>query len=169
MTTPWLVIEPLNDTHHRPGFRCGVDALDTYLKRQANQDIKRRINRVFVARWPDNQRVVVGYYSLSALSVEHDQLPTSLSHKLPRYPIPCALIGRLAVDKPSQGMGIGRLMLADAIKRIQSIQHQIAIYALIVDALDDNAVQFYQRYGFRTLSKSSKRMFLPLRSLTETS
>ncbi|MGD8756347.1 MAG: GNAT family N-acetyltransferase, partial [Desulfobacterales bacterium] len=112
-----LVIAPLNPTHDRTGFECGVDALDRYLKRQAKQDSKRRIARVFVATKPDNPSSVIGYYTLSTLSIELNQLPEKLARKLPRHQVPAALIGRLAVSKAAQGQGIGKMLLADAIKR----------------------------------------------------
>ncbi|MGD9004711.1 MAG: GNAT family N-acetyltransferase, partial [Desulfobacterales bacterium] len=126
-----LVIAPLNPTHDRTGFECGVDALDRYLKRQAKQDSKRRIARVFVATKPDNPSSVIGYYTLSTLSIELNQLPEKLARKLPRHQVPTALIGRLAVSKAAQGQGIGKMLLADAIKRTLAVGDQIAIYAMV--------------------------------------
>jgi predicted N-acetyltransferase YhbS len=106
-----LVIEPLNPTHDRTGFQCGIEALDRYLKKQAKQDIKRRISRVFVASKPDNPKTVIGYYTLSTLSIELNQLPEKLARKLPRHPVPAALIGRLAVSNAAQGQGVGKTWL----------------------------------------------------------
>ncbi len=65
-----LVIAPLNAAHDRVGFRCNVEALDQYIHKQAGQDIRRRISRIFVAALPDNPKEVMGYYSLSTLSTE---------------------------------------------------------------------------------------------------
>ena len=106
-----LVIAPLNTDHDRAGFHCNVDALDNYIHKQAGQDIKRSISRVFVAEQPGNSKEVMGYYSLSTLSIELNQLPENLARKLPRHPIPAALIGRLAVRKSAQGYGIGKMLL----------------------------------------------------------
>jgi GNAT superfamily N-acetyltransferase len=159
-----LVISPLNAVHDRAGFHCNVEALDHYIHKQAGQDIKRSISRIFVAEQPDNSKEVMGYYSLSTLSIELSQLPEKLAHKLPRHPIPAALIGRLAVSKNAQGYGIGKMLLADAIKRTLSVSDQIAIYAMVVDAVNDNAKGFYEQYGFAHLSNSSSRLFLPLKS-----
>ena len=161
-----LVIAPLNPTHERSGFQCGVRALDLYLKKQARQDTKRRISRVFVATKPDNPKAVVGYYTLSTLSVELSQLPEKLARKLPTHPVPAALIGRLAVSIPAQGQGVGEMMLADAIKRTLAVSDQIAIYAMVVDAINDNARGFYEQFGFTRLSDDSPRLFLPLKSIT---
>jgi ribosomal protein S18 acetylase RimI-like enzyme len=159
-----LVIEPLNPTHDRTGFQCGIEALDRYLKKQAKQDIKRRISRVFVARKPDNPKTVIGYYTLSTLSIELNQLPEKLARKLPRHPVPAALIGRLAVSNAAQGQGVGKMLLADAIKRTLAVSDQIAIYAMVVDAINDNARGFYEQFGFTRLSDDSPRLFLPLKS-----
>jgi ribosomal protein S18 acetylase RimI-like enzyme len=159
-----LVIEPLNPTHDRTGFQCGIEALDRYLKKQAKQDIKRRISRVFVASKPDNPKTAIGYYTLSTLSIELNQLPEKLARKLPKHPVPAALIGRLAVSNAAQGQGVGKMLLADAIKRTLAVSDQIAIYAMVVDAINDNARGFYEQFGFTRLSDDSPRLFLPLKS-----
>ena len=160
-----LIIEPLNRTHERTGFHCGVEALDRYLKKQAKQDIKRRISRVFIATQPEIPEVIIGYYTLSSLSIELYQLPEKLARKLPKHPVPAALIGRLAICSAAQGQGIGKLLLADAIKRTLAVSEQIAIYTIVVDAIDDHAKGFYEQFGFTSLSVDSPRLFLPLKSI----
>jgi len=160
-----LVIEPLNRNHNRVSFNCGIESLDRYLKHQANQDIKRRISRVFVARSPQDKTSVLGYYTLSTLSIDLSVLPDKFAKKLPRHPIPAALIGRLAGDISGQGKGIGKMLLANAIKRTLAVSNEIAIYAMVVDAVNDEAESFYERYGFSRLVRSGSRLFLPLKSL----
>ena len=128
-----LLIEPLNTNHNRSDFTCGVEALDRYIHKQAGQDMKRRISRVFIATIPDSQKRVIGYYSLSTISIELSQLPEALARKLPKHPLPAALIGRLAVSEIAQGYGVGKMLLSDAIKRTLSVSDQIAIYAMVVD------------------------------------
>ena len=160
-----LVIEPLSASHNRSEFHCGVEELDRYITKQAGQDIKRRISRVFVATAQDMPAKVIGYYSLSTLSIELTQLPETLARKLPKHPIPAALIGRLAVSKVAQGYGIGKMLLVDAIKRTLSVSDQIAIYAMIVDSINEKATAFYERFAFIRLSDDSPRLFLPLKSI----
>jgi len=160
-----LVIEPLKPTHDRTVFQCGVEGLDRYLKKQAKQDIKRRISRVFVATKPDNPKVVIGYCTLSTLSIELNQLPEKIARKLPKHPVPAALIGRLAISNAAQGQGVGKLLLADAIKRTLAVSDQIAIYTMVVDAINDNAIGFCEQFGFTRLSDDSPRLFLPLKSI----
>ena len=100
-----LVIEPLNSRHDRPGFHCGETSPDDYIQKQARQDVKRRVSRVFVATQAQHPGTIVGYYTLSTLSIELGQLPKDLARKLPRHPVPAALLGRLAVSQAAQGMG----------------------------------------------------------------
>lgn len=160
-----LVIEPLNTTHDRTDFHCGIEALDHYINKQAGQDIKRRISRVFVATLPDNPKKIMGYYSLSTLSIELSQLPENLARKLPKHQVPAALIGRLAVSNIAQGNGIGKMLLVNAIKRTLSVSDQIAIYAMVVYAINDKAEGFYEQFGFARLSGDSRKLFLPLKPI----
>lgn len=164
-----LVIVPLNAAHNRAGFHCNVEALDQYIQRQAGQDIQRRISRVFAAVLADNPEEMIGYYTLSSLSIGLEHLPQKLTRKLPKHPVPAALIGRLAVSHNAQGCGIGKMLLVDAIKRTLSVSDQIAIYAMVVDAINDNARGFYEQFGFVRLSDNSPRLFLPLKSFEDNS
>jgi GNAT superfamily N-acetyltransferase len=159
-----LVIEPLNRNHNRTLFNCGIESLDRYLKRQAGQDMKRRASRVFVVRAPEDETQVLGFYTLSVLSIDLSVLPEEVAAKLPRHFIPAALIGRLAVDLSAQEIGIGKMLLADAIKRTLAVSDDIAIYAMVVDAVNERAESFYERYGFARLAHDGSRLFLPLRS-----
>lgn len=160
-----LVIEPLNSSHDRPGFHCGKTLLDNYIRKQAGQDVKRRVSRVFVATQSQDPGTILGYYCLSALSIELSQLPEKLARKLPRHPVPVALLGRLAVSKAAQGHGVGRMLLVDAVKRTLAVSDEIAIHALVVDAIDEGAQRFYEQFGFAPLSTGteSRRLFLPLK------
>lgn len=160
-----LIIEPLSNFHGRSGFKCGFESLDNYLKRQAGQDIKRHISRVYVAAYVEMPEKIIGYYTLSSLSIELKHFPEKFLRKLPKYPVPAALIGRLAVDKSTQGNGIGKMLLADAIKRTIAISNEIAIYAVVVDAINDEAITFCQQYGFKSLGEETLRLFMPLKSI----
>ncbi len=113
---------------------------------------------------PEYPATIVGYYTLSTLSIELKQLPEALARNLPRHPVPAALIGRLAVSQQAQGKGIGKMLLMDAIKRTLGVSDEIAIYAIVVDAIDMHAKSFYQQYGFSSLSSKSHRLYLPLKS-----
>jgi len=158
-----LLIRPLDSDHNRPAFHCGVASLDDYIQKQARQDVKRYVSRVFVAATVEQPDSIVGYYTLSSLSIEISQLPQVLARKLPRHPVPAALLGRLAVHQAAQGHGVGKMLLVDAIKRTLAVSDEIAIYAMVVDAIDVRA--HYEQFGFSLLSTASQRMFLPLKSI----
>src|SRR5712672_1602098 len=90
---------------------------------------------------------IAGYYTLSSTSVQISELPEQTVRKLPRYPlVPATLLGRLAIDRRHQGKGYGRFLLADALFR--SVRSEIASFAVIVDAKDENARRFYERESF---------------------
>lgn len=160
-----LVIEPLRPTHDRTGFSCGVHSLDRYFQKQATQDIKRRISRVYVATVRKAPNRVIGYYTLSAVSIGLHELSDEYARKLPKHPIPAALIGRLAVSTEVRGSGIGKLLLVDALKRTLAVSEEIAIYAMVVDAIDEPAKSFYQQFGFKMLSAGASRLILRLKSI----
>ena len=160
-----VIVEALNRGHDRAAFDCGNVALNDYLKRQASQDVKRRISRVFVARTPDDSKRILGYYTLSSLSIDLTSLPQRMVEKLPKHPLPAALIGRLGVDQSMKSQGYGGLLLADAIKRTLAVSSEIAIYAMVVDSIDERAESFSRHYGFQHLEPRGRRLFLPLKSL----
>lgn len=154
-----LVIEPLGKHHDRAKFSCGQPDLDRWFRLQASQDEKRNIARVFVA--VDAELGVVGFYSLSSLSLSLEHLPEEIAHKLPRYDaIPAALIGRLARDERVRGQGVGELLLANAINRILGAGRSVAVFAIVVDAKDERAVRFYRAFGFQIFPLRPMRLFL---------
>lgn len=154
-----LGIEPLGKHRDRAGFSCGQPDLDRWFRLQASQDEKRNVARVFVA--VDAELGVVGFYSLSSLSLSLEHLPEEVAHRLPRYDaIPAALIARLARDERVRGQAVGELLLADAIQRILGAGRSIAVFAIVVDAKDERAAGFYRAFGFRTFPLRPKRLFL---------
>lgn len=156
-----VTIEPLGPQHDRAAFSCGRPELDRYLQRQAGQDHRRNLARIFVALG-DGPGVIAGYYSLSALSIAIGDLPPAQARKLPRYPdIPAALLGRLAVDTGYQGRGLGGILLVDALKRVVTVGGELAIHAIIVEPLDADAAAFYRKYGFLDFPERADRLFLP--------
>lgn len=153
-------LAPLGAEHDREPFCCGEEVLDRYLKTLATQDIRRRIANCFVAVESETG-LVAAYYTIAAASIPLIDLPEDVSKRLPRYPtLPAVRIGRLAVGQKFQGRGLGGALLVDAAER--SIQSPPAVYTLLVDAKNDPAVAFYQRFGFLTLASQPRTLFLPL-------
>jgi ribosomal protein S18 acetylase RimI-like enzyme len=155
-----FIIEPLGDHHDRSAFACGVEALDRYFHKQVTQDIRRRATACYVAVEGQGTKVA-GYYTLAAASIALTDLPAKLVKRLPRYPsVPAARLGRLAVDRAYGGCKLGSALLWDAIQRC--CRSEIAVFALVVDAKDDQAIAFYQHHGFVSFASQPKQLFLPL-------
>jgi GNAT superfamily N-acetyltransferase len=159
---------PLNRTAHRVDqFSCGEETLDRWLRAYAGQNQQRNAARTFVTTEPDGK--VAGYYTLVAAQVEHEQATASVRHRLSlHFPIPVALIARLAVATPHQGAGLGRSLLLDALQRILRASDELAIRAVTVDALDDRAASFYRGFGFEPSALAPRTLMLSLDAIRRT-
>jgi len=146
--------------HDRSEFSCGSEALDRYFKTQVTQDLRRRVSACYVAL--DTQTgQTAGYYTLSAADVALSDLPVEMIRRLPRYPsVPVARIGRLAVDRRYQGKRLGGALLLNAAMR--AVRSEVAVFALVVDAKDEQAVDFYQRHQFTAFGSNSLRLIASL-------
>lgn len=153
----------LKHVHKKKDFSCEVELLDNYLHRQAKQDVKRKLTACFVLANENN--TIKGYYTLSSLSIAQSELPEAIAKKLPNsyQDLPVTLMGRLAVDRHFKGQKLGQLLLLDALKRSFDVSKSIGSMAVIVDPINENAVRFYQKYGFILLD--SGKMFLPMKTI----
>lgn len=157
-----FIVEALARRHDRSRFDCGSEPLDRYIRQQASQDVRRKVARAFVAI-PERSVEVAGFYTLSAGSLERTALPPEEAGRLPRYPVPVALIGRLAVDRRWSGRGLGSALLVDVFRRVACASEALAVYAVIVDAKDARAQAFYERFGFiRLPDAAGRRLFCPM-------
>lgn len=137
--------------HDVTGFSCGNAPLDRWLVRYAGQNQRRDAARTFVAATDD--RRVYGYYTLLAGQLDHHEATPETSRGLSQhFPIPVAILARLAIDVGQQGLGIGAALLNDALVRVVHASEQVAVRAVVVHAIDKNASAFYERFGFRSLS-----------------
>jgi GNAT superfamily N-acetyltransferase len=157
-------IEPLGKHHRREKFDCGEESLNTFLRAHAGQNARKDISRTYVAV-AEATGAVAGYYTLSSGSVAFENLPDEAAGRLPRYPVPVAHLGRLAVDLQYRGQGLGGILLVDALKRVLSSANQIGIYAVTVEALNATAKQFYEAHGFLKLRDDEKHLFLPMATI----
>jgi len=157
-------VEVLGPQHDRASFDSGVEPLDRYFRTQAGQDARKNMAAPFVLVLPNG--AVAGYYTLSATAVNVGDWPAQTVKRLPRYPlIPATLLGRLAVDRRHQGNGYGRFLLADALFR--SLRSEIASFAVIVDAKDENARRFYERESFLPFPDQPLKLFRPMADIAE--
>jgi ribosomal protein S18 acetylase RimI-like enzyme len=153
-------IEALDSNHVRKGFSCGVEALDRYFLEQVSQDVRRRATVCYVALESATDKVA-GYYTLAAGGIPLSDMPGPINKRLPRYPsVPVARLGRLAVDLGYQGCRLGGALLWDAMSRAS--RSEMAVFALAVDAKDDQAEAFYRHHGFVGFGSAPRQLILPL-------
>jgi GNAT superfamily N-acetyltransferase len=158
------VIEPLSRAHERGEFCCGKGPLDQFLHSLVSQYEKRRLGRTYVVTRPSEKRVL-GYYTLASGAVSFEKLPAKAAKKLPRHPVPVVLLARLAVDQSTQGQGLGRVLLTDALRRCLALANQLGVHAVEVDAIDEQAKAFYEKYGFVALEDNPRHLYLPIATL----
>jgi len=154
-----LVIGELSSHHDRAAFDCGEPVLNQFLQRLARQQSARDFSKTYVASPPDAPQIL-GFYAISSGSIDFANWPPTL--RLPRYPVPVARLGRLAVDKLAQGQGVGAALLSHAVNSALMLSEQIGLYAMVVDAKDDAAAGFYTRHGFEPFPDRPLTLFLTL-------
>jgi ribosomal protein S18 acetylase RimI-like enzyme len=157
-------IERLARAHARAEFRCGDEELDEYLRRFARQNDERSIARTFVAALPGTT-VVLGYYSVRAGAVAFEALPEDERRRLPRYPVPVVHLARLAVDHRAQGRGLGETLLMDALQRALRVSNELGMLAVEVQAKNERARAFYERYGFVAFPGEPLHLYLSMKAV----
>jgi len=155
-----IAIEKLSSHHNRRDFDCGVEELNSYLQRYSGQHERKGMGRTYVATEKNDDRVR-GYYTIASSAVAFDIVPENL----PRHPVPVALIGRLAVDKTARRQRLGETLLIHALGSAQRAAKILGIYAVVVDALDESARNFYLKYGFNELIDDSLHLYLPIKTI----
>ena len=157
--TDGFKVEPLGPAHDRSAFSAGNLSLDRYFRELATQDVRRRVSNCFVAL--DAAGSVAGYYTFAATSLPLGDVAPEHAKRLPRYTaFPACLVGRLAVDQRFRGQGLGSSLIVDAVAR--AMRAEPAIYALVVDAKDENARKFYEHLGFRRFASQAMTLYLPI-------
>lgn len=139
---------PLGAEHALDDFDCGVESLNTWLRRHARAAAGAGSARTFVTTDSDQGERVVGYHALTVASVEHADARERVTKGMPKHPVPCVLLARLAVDRAVQGQGVGAWLLRDAMIRSLAAAEEVGIRAMLVHAIDDDAAAFYRRHGF---------------------
>lgn len=151
---PWIITE-FDKKYVRSSFDCGSPKLNQYIQTYVSQDLKRGLTKAYVAIESASAKIV-GYYTLSSAQVGCQEVPERWKKKVGVYPVPCSLIGRLAVDKTVQGKGLGAELLMHAYHTVEKAAKHIGIKAITVDAEDEEAEKFYLKYGFEFLQSRSR-------------
>jgi GNAT superfamily N-acetyltransferase len=162
-----LLVEHLDPAFHdRNGFDCGTEALNSFLQKQARKEMERRSAITYVLVNRAQRHEIVGYYSLSAATVLLDDVPAEIAKRLGRQQsVPVTLMGRLAIAAKHQGKGLGGKLLWDALLRSETKSREIGSVAVIVDAKDEKAASFYEKYGFRRFVDPPLRLFLTMATI----
>jgi GNAT superfamily N-acetyltransferase len=161
-TSPLSPIEKLTKDHDPSDFDCGRPSLNDWLKRFALTNQQNDSARTFVVNRAGR---VIGYYSLAAGSVRKEESPARIAKGLAAHPIGVILLARLAIDRREQGTGLGRMLLADALARAMAAADAIGARAVLVHAIDDEAAEFYRRFGFEGSPLDPKQMMLLMKDL----
>jgi ribosomal protein S18 acetylase RimI-like enzyme len=154
----------LSREHDRAGFDCGVPELNAFLKSTARQHGDKGISRTFVLTGRGGN-AIMGFFTLTLCEVRAEKLPAGYAKRYPRHGLPAVRLARLAVARKHQGKGYGELLLAEALHRTVSIAEHAGVIGLFVDAKNDSARSFYERYGFAALPQQPLHLFLPIETL----
>ena len=152
--------EPLGAQHQLGGFDCGNAALNQWLQQRALANERQGVSRTVVL-CPDEGNAMIAYACLSAGAIVLAELPGALRRNMPD-PLPVVVLGRLAVDRRQQGQGLGRALVADALRRSLAARRLIGARALLVHAIDEQAAAFYRSLGFRPSPLNVSTLMLQL-------
>lgn len=157
--------EPLARRHDRAGFDCGVAALNEYLRRYARQNHESGGAKTFVAVEPGASTRVLGYYTIAPGALDFAEVPDLAKRGLARYDVPVFRLGRLAVAATEQGRGLGGALLMAAGERALAVAEAVGGVALAIDAKDDAAARWYERFGALRLLDDPLALVLPLATI----
>ena len=154
--------------HSTEEFDCLEDSLNIFLKQYAGQGHKNYTSRTYCLVDESSEGIkkkILAYYSLASGSLPIAEMSVEHKKALSAYvnPLPVIVIGRLAVDKSYRGKGYGDMALMDALERALDLSSKIGACAAVVDALNDDAANFYQRYGFVNLQ--GNKYFIPMKAI----
>jgi GNAT superfamily N-acetyltransferase len=168
MTLPFKPVVSVLDKHHNRGtFSSGKEPLDSYLRHRASQDLKRGLSAIFVLEG-QTQSDIAGFYALSSLSIDAGDLTKLAAKRLPtQRPIPCTLLGQFAVDTQWQNKGVGGWLLVHILHEVLSHAEKIGSFALIVDAIDDEAKSYWLHCGFIPFPHTPTRLFVSMNTIRQ--
>ena len=148
------------ETHDRNRFNCGTESLNNYLRVMASQQAKKDNTRTFVLEDDNDNRHIIGFYTLTMTPIDLKALPEKLQKKY-QSSTSGGLIARLAVDDRYKGKGFGEWLLIDALQKLLAASDSVAFPLVIVDA-KDGAKHFYERYGFRAFQDAENKLFITI-------
>ena len=151
--------EALSAKHDLTTFDCGKSALNDWLRGRALSNQLRGFTVVIVVH--DAGRVV-GFYALAPTAVEPRSMPRRIRTGQPPNPIPCLLLGQLAVDLAYKGKALGKALVADALRRVTRSAELSGGRALVVNAVDEDAASFWRAQGFLASPRDPMQLYRSL-------
>lgn len=156
--------EPIGKHHDRGAFDCGDEALNQFLHRHARQSHEKGGAKTYLAVSDGNEKVL-GYYSLSPASIAYERAPEVIKRGLARHDVPVFRLGRLAVDLSVQSQGLGGQLLLAAGRRCLLVAAQAGGVALLIDAKNERAAEWYASYGAVPLLDAHLSLLLPFKTI----
>jgi GNAT superfamily N-acetyltransferase len=160
---PGLRLERLCRGHPRRHFRCGEEAVENWLATKALQHQQKHLSATRVLL--DEERIIVGYYTLAIGQVDFSDLPAEVARELPRRQLPVAVLAWLGVESSHQGTGLGGLLLAQALRDCWEAGKTFAFVAVVLDCLSQAAKAFYEHWDFRELPGHPYRLYVSAKQL----
>ncbi len=162
MSLPEWREEPIAKKHDRASFDCGEPALNEFLRRHARQSHDRGAAKTFLAISKSDGKTIPGFYSLCPASLEYARVPEVVRKGLARHEVPVFRLGRLAVNRPVQGQGLGGQLILAAGRRCLLVATEVGGVALLIDAKNERAAKWYSSYGAIPLADAPLSLLLPL-------
>jgi GNAT superfamily N-acetyltransferase len=157
------MVEKLTAHHQTHDFKCGKNSLDLFIRKHALANQRADSSQTYVVH---QGGVVIGYYSLVFSSVRWEDAPSAIQAEMPgSYPVPVMLFARFAVHKGLQGQGLGQALLRDAFLRTAEASEIGGLAAILVDAIDDKMVTFYENYGFTECSVGERKLMIAMKDV----
>lgn len=156
--------EPIGKQHDRGAFDCGDEALNQFLNRHARQSHEKGGAKTYLAV-SENNKKVLGYYSLSPASIAYGRAPEVIKRGLARHDVPVFRLGRLAIDLSVQSRGLGGQLLLAAGRRCLLVAAQVGGVALLIDAKNERVAEWYANYGAVPLLDAHLSLLLPFKTI----
>ncbi len=168
MSLPEWREEPIARKHDRTAFDCGAPALNDFLRRHARQSHDKGAAKTFLAISESDGKTILGLYSLSPAALVYARAPDVIRKGLARHDVPVFHLGRLAVNLPLQGKGLGGQLLLAAGRRCVLAAREVGGVALLIDAKDERAAKWYASYGAVPLIDAPLSLLIPLATIQAT-
>jgi GNAT superfamily N-acetyltransferase len=160
---PQTELVPLARQHPCRAFHSGQPLVEGWLRTKALQQQEKRLSVTKVLLESAGSKAggaILGYYTIAPGQVDCAEFPSEIGRKLPKRPLPVAIVAWLGVHQDRRGKGLGTLLLALALRDCHAAGQTFPFVAVILDCLDDAAKQFFQRFDFRELPGNPYRLYL---------